>query len=103
MISVVVPDYFSVVDRGKIKSTNIAQGVSGFNRLQDISSRAKTGIKVGDIQREAHLAFCMATISEESSTFMTAIKFYKRLYFCAKLLEDQEGSEIALNRMGICY
>lgn len=71
--------------------------------MHDISSRAKTGIKVGDIQREAHMAFCMATISEENKSFLQAIKFYKRLYFCAKLLDDHEGSEISLNKIAICF
>ena len=49
------------------------------------------------------MAFCMAIISEENSNYLQAVKFFKRLYFCAKLLEDAEGSEISLNKMAICF
>ena len=74
-----------------------------MNRLQDMQIKARSGIKVGDIQREAHMAFCMSIIHEESNKFEHSIKFLKRLYFCAKLLDDFEGAEIAINRIGLCY
>lgn len=65
--------------------------------------KARSGIKVGDIQREAHMAFCMSIIHDESGKYGHSIKFLKRLYFCAKLLDDFEGAEIAINRIGISY
>ena len=49
------------------------------------------------------MAFCMATMNEEQRNHLAAVKFYKRLYFCAKILDDSEGSEIALNKIGLCY
>ena len=81
---------------GKIEQTQM-------NRLQDMQIKARSGIKVGDIQREAHMAFCMSIIHEESNKYEHSIKFLKRLYFCAKLLDDFEGAEIAINRIGLCY
>lgn len=65
--------------------------------------KARSGIKVGDIQREAHMAFCMALVQEDRGKYDTAVKFLKRLYFCAKLLDDFEGAEIAINKIGVCY
>lgn len=65
--------------------------------------KAKNGIKVGDIQNEAHMAFMMAMINESQKKYIQAIKFMKRFYFCAKMLDDYQGAEIALNKIGICY
>lgn len=49
------------------------------------------------------MAFAMAAMHEDKGMYLIAIKFLKRLFFCAKLLEDFEGAEIALNKIGICY
>ena len=49
------------------------------------------------------MAFAMAAMHEDKGLYVIAIKFIKRLFFCAKLLEDFEGAEIALNKIGICY
>ena len=49
------------------------------------------------------MAFAMALIHEEQKKYPIAAKFLKRLFFCSKLLDDFEGSEIALNKIGICY
>lgn len=32
-----------------------------------------------------------------------AIKYYKRLYFCARILEDPVGAALALNRLGVAF
>ena len=58
---------------------------------------------MGDIQREAHMAFAMSVSHIKQNKFTVAIKFLKRLFFCAKLLDDFEGLEIALNQIGVCY
>jgi hypothetical protein len=65
--------------------------------------RARGGIKVGDIQKEAHLSFCMALLNENRNNFTETIKFLKRFYFCAKLLDDHEGVEISLNKIGMSF
>ena len=49
------------------------------------------------------MAFCMSIIHDESGKYGHSIKFLKRLYFCAKLLDDFEGAEIAINKIGISY
>jgi len=45
----------------------------------------------------------MALINEGRKQPLEAIKFLKRFYFCAKLLDDNEGIEISLNKIGINY
>ena len=45
----------------------------------------------------------MALCNESRKNYSEAIKFLKRFYFCAKLLDDFEGIEIALNKIGMCY
>jgi hypothetical protein len=32
-----------------------------------------------------------------------ACHYYKRFYLCARLLNDDTGSALALNRLGVCY
>jgi len=65
--------------------------------------RASIGVQSGDIKKEAHMAFCLGTLNEEKKEIETAIKYYKRLYFCARLLEDPIGASLALNRLGVAY
>ena len=31
------------------------------------------------------------------------MKFYKRFFFCARLLDDPVGAALALNRLGVIY
>ena len=49
------------------------------------------------------MAYCMSMINEKQKNYLQAIKFFKRFYFCSKLLDDVEGVEIALNKISICY
>ena len=49
------------------------------------------------------MAYAMAHSNEEQKKYLVAVKFLKRLFLCAKLLDDFEGSEISLNKIGICY
>jgi hypothetical protein len=34
--------------------------------------------------------------------YKQAIKFHKKFYSCAKLMEDSVGMALAMNRLGIC-
>lgn len=49
------------------------------------------------------MAYIMAVVNENQKKYTQAIKFLKRFYFCAKLLDDYQGAEIALNKIGIDY
>jgi len=49
------------------------------------------------------MAYAMAHSHEEQKKYLIAVKFLKRLFLCAKLLDDFEGTEISLNKIGICY
>lgn len=49
------------------------------------------------------MAFCLGTLNEERKDMKLAIKYYKRLYFCARILEDPVGAALALNRLGVAF
>jgi hypothetical protein len=49
------------------------------------------------------MAYCMSKMNENQKNYLQAVKFFKRFYFCSKLLDDAEGVEIALNKISICY
>ena len=49
------------------------------------------------------MAFCLGSLNEAKKDLKKAIKFYKRFYFCARILEDPVGASLALNRLGVAY
>lgn len=71
--------------------------------LKDLTLRAKSGVQAGDVQREAHMSYALALLNEENFKYTEALKFYKRFFFCAKVLDDPIGAALALNRLGIVY
>jgi tetratricopeptide (TPR) repeat protein len=71
--------------------------------LKDMTIRAKAGIQAGDVQKEAHMAYNLALLNESKKNLKKAIRFYKRFFFCARLLEDPVGAALALNRIGVAY
>lgn len=73
------------------------------NSLKDVTLRAKSGMQAGDVQREAHMAYSLAVLNEADFQYEEALKFYKRFFFCAKMLDDPIGAALALNRIGTMY
>ncbi|CDW73352.1 tpr domain containing protein [Stylonychia lemnae] len=71
--------------------------------LKDITLRAKAGVQAGDIQKEAHMAFALGNLNENEKNYKKSIKFYKRFFFCARILEDPVGASLGLNRLGVMY
>ena len=49
------------------------------------------------------MAYIMAVVNENHRKYTQSVKFLKRFYFCAKLLDDYQGAEIALNKIGMAY
>ena len=49
------------------------------------------------------MAFALGNLNEEEKNFKKAIKFYKRFFFCARILEDPVGASLGLNRLGVMY
>lgn len=49
------------------------------------------------------MAFCLGSLNEEKKDMRKAIKYYKRFFFCARILEDPIGAALALNRLGVAY
>jgi hypothetical protein len=71
--------------------------------LSDLMMRAKGGIQAGDIPKEAHMAFYLGLMNEEEKKYEEALKFYKKYFISAKLLQDIYGTELALNRIAVIY
>ena len=69
--------------------------------VKDLLIRANAGMQAGDIQKEAHLTFYLGVIHEANRNYKQAIKFHKKFYSCAKLMEDKVGMALAMNRIGI--
>ena len=57
----------------------------------------------GDVQKEAHMAFCLGQVEFDKDHFLSALKFFKRFFFCARLLDDPVGAALALNRLAVCF
>ncbi|CAG9317583.1 unnamed protein product [Blepharisma stoltei] len=71
--------------------------------LKDLVLRAKAGVQAGDVQKEAHMSFCLGAMNEENQNYKESARFYKRFFFCARLLDDPVGAALALNRLGVVY
>lgn len=71
--------------------------------LKDLTLRAKAGVQAGDVQKEAHMSFCLGAMNEEQRNYKESARFYKRFFFCARLLDDPVGAALALNRLGVVY
>ena len=93
----------SVKDSSWAPSIPISTAFLKQSSLKDITMRAKAGVQAGDIQKEAHMAFALGNLNEEAKEYKKAIKFYKRFFFCARILEDPVGASLGLNRLGVMY
>ncbi|CDW79135.1 tpr domain containing protein [Stylonychia lemnae] len=71
--------------------------------LQDMTMRARAGVQVGDVQKEAHMAYCLGVLNENQEQYEQAVNFFKRFFFCARMMDDPVGSSLALNRIGVAY
>lgn len=45
----------------------------------------------------------MGDMNETQGSVKLAVKFFKRFFFCARVLEDPVGASLALNRIGVGY
>jgi tetratricopeptide (TPR) repeat protein len=71
--------------------------------IQVNKMKTKGGIQAGDIPKEAHMAFYLGIMNEEEKKYEEALKFYKKFFLSAKLLQDVYGTELALNRIAVLY
>jgi len=44
----------------------------------------------------------LGSLNEERNIHKS-IRYYKRFFFCARILEDPVGASLALNRLGVAY
>jgi hypothetical protein len=49
------------------------------------------------------MAFALGNLNEDEKNYKKSIKFYKRFFFCARILEDPVGASLGLNRLGVIY
>ena len=49
------------------------------------------------------MAFALGNLNEQEKNYKKSIKFYKRFFFCARILEDPVGASLGLNRLGVMY
>ena len=49
------------------------------------------------------MAFYLGIMNEEEKKYETALKFYKKYFLTAKLLQDIYGTELALNRIAVLF
>ena len=71
--------------------------------IKDLLTRAKGGIKAGDITKESHMAFYLGCLNEKEKKFDQALIFYKKFFLSAKLLQDIYGTELSLNRIAVLF
>lgn len=90
-------------DKGWAPSIPSLQISKMKTNLNDLLMRAKGGIQAGDIPKEAHMAFFLGIMNEEEKKYEEALKFYKKFFLSAKLLQDVYGTELALNRIAVLY
>lgn len=71
--------------------------------IRDLLVRSKAGMQAGDIQKEAHLSYYLGMVYESNRNYPEAIKFYKKFYACAKMMEDKIGLALGANRIAVNY
>jgi tetratricopeptide (TPR) repeat protein len=71
--------------------------------LKDMLCIAELGIPEGDFQKEATIFLAIGDKYEKLNKCLSAIKFYKRALKANKILKDNVGKSISLNRLGIAY
>ena len=49
------------------------------------------------------MAFYLGIMNEEEKKYENALKFYKKYFLSAKLLQDIYGTELALNRIAVLF
>jgi hypothetical protein len=49
------------------------------------------------------MAYCLGVLNENKDQFSQSCKFFKRFFFCARMLDDPVGASLALNRIGVAY
>lgn len=49
------------------------------------------------------MSFCLGVAHEGKAQYRESCRFFKRFFYCAKLLNDSIGASLALNRLGILY
>ena len=76
---------------------------SARESAQDLIMKAKAGIQQGDFMKETHINFQMGELSEKQGQLAQACQYYKRFYLCARVLNDDIGSALALNRLAVVF
>ena len=49
------------------------------------------------------MAYSLGVLNESQHHYDQAVSFFKRFFFCARMMDDPVGSSLALNRIGVAY
>lgn len=49
------------------------------------------------------MAYCLGMLNDHNGNHSISVKFFKRFFFCARMLDDPIGASLALNRIGVSY
>lgn len=71
--------------------------------LADLKLKSELGIAPGNLLSEAKLSLAIGCTYENGCKTLSALKYYKKLFFAAQLSNNIEYEAIALNRMAIVY
>ena len=71
--------------------------------LQDLKLKSELGVAPGNLLSEAKLSLAIGCRYESGCKSLSALKYYKKLFFAAQLSANHDFEAIALNRMAIVY
>ena len=78
-------------------------GVSVRESTQDLIMKAKAGLQKGDFIKETQINFQMGELSEKQLNYEASCQYFKRFYLCARVLNDNVSSSLALNRLAVVF
>ena len=71
--------------------------------LSHLILKSELGVAPGNLLSEAKLSLAIGCTYEQGCKTLSALKYYKKLFFSAQMSGNREFEAIALNRMSIVY
>lgn len=71
--------------------------------LADLKLKSELGVAPGNLLSEAKLALAIGCTYENGCKTLSALKYYKKLFFAAQLSNNVDYEAVALNRMATVY
>ena len=71
--------------------------------LADLKLKSELGVAPGNLLSEAKLALAIGCTYENGCKTLSALKYYKKLFFAAQLSSNADYEAVSLNRMAIVH